>query len=580
MLDIKIIGGTIVDGSGERRYVGDVGIKDGRIASLGKVDEDAATTIDARGRIVAPGFVDIHTHYDAQAIWDPTLSPSCYHGVTTVFGGFCGFSVAPLSKDSASYVRPMLARVEGMPLESLEQGLPWDWSSFGDYLARLEGTLAINAGFLVGHSTVRRYVMGSRAVGEKATEEELAAMKELVRQSIREGALGLSTTLSRSHNDAAGNPVPSRHASQREVMELASVVSEFEGTCAEILPGPTWESPSEIYELLTRMSLAAQRPVNWNALMLNGLGAREHARVKQQLAATDHARAHGAEVIALTIPITPTVRVSLATGFMFDALPGWEDLFKLSIADRIRALKRPKTRESLKSVDPSALGAMAWMAMWSGFKIEQVFSKQNERLSGRYLGDIAAETGVHPLDALLDIAIADDLETLFNPPLAADEGHELYRERAQLWEDDRTVIGASDAGAHLDILDTFAMSTQLLSLAVREYGVLSLERAVHHLTLKPAKLMGLRERGLLRTGWFADLVIFDPDNVGMGKVYFRKDLPGGCGRLYADAEGVERVIVNGTVIIANGQYLEKPAGVILKPGRDTYTVKIPACAEQ
>ena len=165
--------------------------------------------------------------------------------------------------------------------------------------------------------------------------------------------------------------------------------------------------------------------------------------------------------------------------------------------------------------------------MWSGFKIEQVFSKQNERLSGRYLGDIAAETGVHPLDALLDIAIADDLETLFNPPLAADEGHELYRERAQLWEDDRTVIGASDAGAHLDILDTFAMSTQLLSLAVREYGVLSLERAVHHLTLKPAKLMGLRERGLLRTGWFADLVIFDPDNVGMGKVYFRKDLPGG-----------------------------------------------------
>lgn len=576
MLDIKIIGGTIVDGSGARRYRADVGIKDARIVLLGKVDESAHQTIEAHGKVVAPGFVDIHTHYDAQAIWDPTLSPSCYHGVTTVFGGFCGFSIAPLSDESASYVRPMLARVEGMPLDSLERGLSWDWSSFGDYLAKIEGTLAINAGFLVGHSTVRRYVMGSRAVGEEASDADIAAMRAVIRQSIREGALGLSTTLSRSHNDADGHPVPSRYATRREVLELASVVSEFEGTCAEILPGPTWDSPTEIYELLTQMSLAAKRPVNWNALMLNGLGASEHERVKQQLSASDHARAQGAEVIALTIPITPTVRVNLATGFMFDALPGWESLFRLSIADRIQTLKNPETRESLKTVEPSALGAMAWMAMWSGYRVEQVFSDQNERFVGRYLDDIAAETGIHPLDALLDIAIADNLETLLNPPLAANDSEELYRERAKLWQDDRTVIGASDAGAHLDILDTFAMSTQLLSLAVRTYKVLSLEEAVHHLTLKPAKLMGLRERGLLRVGWFADLVVFDPNHVGMGKVHVRKDLPAGCGRLYADADGIDHVLVNGRLIVTQGVYSGNPAGVILKPGRDTYTVDIPS----
>jgi N-acyl-D-aspartate/D-glutamate deacylase len=577
MLDTKISGGKIVDGSGRPRYDGDIGIKDGRIVALGRVDQSAHKTIEAHGKVVAPGFVDIHTHYDAQVFWDPTLSPSCYHGVTTIFGGFCGFSIAPLSKESASYVRPMLARVEGMPLQSLEQGVPWNWSSFADYLQRIEGTLAINAGFLVGHSTVRRYIMGPRAVGERATDEELVAMKELVRQSIRGGALGFSTTLSKSHNDADGQPVPSRHATLREVLELASVVSEFGGTCAEILPGPSMEFTSEIYELLTQFSLAAKRPVNWNALLLNSLNASEIARVRRQLSATDYARARGAEVIALTIPVTPTVRVNLATGFMFDALPGWEHLFKIAIADRIETLKEPQARKTLKSVEPSVLGAMGWMAMWNEYKIEQVFSHQNKLFEGRVLGDIAAEMGgAHALDVLIDIALADDLETIFNPPLSANDSEALYRARAKLWQDDRTVIGASDAGAHLDILDTFAMSTKLLSLAVRGYNLISLEDAVYNLTHKPAKLMGLKERGLLQPGWFADIVIFDPDRVGMGKVHVRKDLPAGSSRMYADAEGINHVMVNGSEIIANGRYLGAPAGVILKPGRNTYTVKIPA----
>ena len=292
MLDLKITGGTIVDGSGNLRYRGNVGIRNGRIAALGKIDEPAREEIDAQGKVVSPGFIDVHTHYDAQAFWDPTLSPSCYHGVTTILGGFCGFSIAPLSKESAAYLMPMLARVEGMPLQSLASGVPWDWSSFAEFLSRLEGKLAINAGFMAGHSTIRRYVMGTRAVGEMATPQELETMKEVLRESIRGGALGLSTTLSISHNDADGKPVPSRHASREEVYALASVVGEFEGTSLEMIPAIDFTE--DTYEVLTQYSLAAKRPVNWNALTLMGIGPAALAQVEQKLRATDYARARGA----------------------------------------------------------------------------------------------------------------------------------------------------------------------------------------------------------------------------------------------------------------------------------------------
>jgi N-acyl-D-aspartate/D-glutamate deacylase len=247
MLDLKIVGGTIVDGSGAPRYRGDVGIKDGIIVALGAVGEDARETIDATGKIVAPGFIDVHTHYDAQVFWDPTLSPSCYHGITTVFGGYCGFSIAPMSADAATYLMPMLARVEGMPLDSLKAGVPWNWTTFESYLKQFEGTIAINAGFLAGHSTIRRIVMGPRAVTDRASRAEIDEMKKMLRDAIKQGALGFSTTVSPSHNDADGNPVPSRAASMEEILELYSVIGEYEGTVAEMLPGvdftPTLTKP-------------------------------------------------------------------------------------------------------------------------------------------------------------------------------------------------------------------------------------------------------------------------------------------------------------------------------------------------
>ena len=217
MFEVLIRGGLVVDGSGGPAREADVALEGGRIARIGRIDEPARETIEAAGRIVAPGFIDVHTHYDAQAFWDPMLSPSSFHGVTTVVGGNCGFSIAPLSPDAGEYLMRMLARVEGIPLESLREGVPWDWASFGDYLTGLDGRLAVNAGFMVGHSALRRVVMGERAVGHEATPSEIEAMNALLRASLGEGGLGFSSTRSVAHNDADGQPVPSRHASREEL---------------------------------------------------------------------------------------------------------------------------------------------------------------------------------------------------------------------------------------------------------------------------------------------------------------------------------------------------------------------------
>ena len=574
MLDLKISGGTVVDGTGSTRRRADVGVRNGRIVAIGNIDEQATQTIDATGKVVAPGFVDVHTHYDAQVFWDPTLSPSCYHGVTTVFGGFCGFSIAPLAPGAGDYLMPMLARVEGMPIESLAAGVPWDWDSFGSYLARLEGTLAVNAGFMAGHSAIRRAVMGERAVGHKATAGELEQMRQLLRESIEQGAMGFSTTVSPTHNDADGNPVPSRHASREELLALAAVCADYEGTAVELLPG--LDFTQETMDLLTDISLAARRPVNWNVLGIGSNAPHEIERAERQLAASDYARARGAEVVALTVQQAMTIRVNLYSGFVFDALPGWDELFRMPVAERIEKLADPAYRRWLNERATSEeAGLMAFLAQWGNMRIVETFAGANKDYVGKSVGEIAAELGKEPFDAMLDIAIADGLKTSFMP-FTGSEDRDTYAVRAGFWRDDRTVIGASDAGAHLDMIDTFAYSTKLLEKGVREHGLITLEEAVRQLTDVPAKLMGLAERGVLREGCHADIVVFDVDTVGCGALYTRFDLPAGAGRLYADAEGVAHVVVNGEVIIRDGVYTGAVPGTVLHSGRDTYTVGIPA----
>lgn len=569
MLDIKIINGIIVDGSGQPRFEGDIGIRNGRIAAIGAVSENAREIIDAQGQVVSPGFIDVHTHYDAQVFWDPTLSPSCYHGVTTIFGGFCGFSIAPLTPASGAYLMPMLARVEGMPLESLEAGVPWDWSSFGSFLDRLEGRLAINAGFLAGHSAIRRAVMNERAVGEKASAQDMEAMQQLLRDSIEQGALGFSTTVSTTHNDADGNPVPSRHASREEILALAGICRDYEGTSVEMVPGSDFKP--EIIDLLTDLSLAANRPVNWNPLAINGASERDQEYANRQLAASDYARDKGARVVPLTVPQTMTIRINFHSGMVFDAVPGWAPLFRMPLDERCAKLRDPVFRKQLN--DSAQNSSWSGFAQWQNMFIAQTFAESTRDFAGKTVGEVAAKLGKEPFDAMLDIALADELKTSFMPFTGGDD-RASYAIRARLWRDERTVIGGSDAGAHLDMIDTFAFSTKVLGRGVRDFGVIGLEEAVQQLTQKPAELMGLRERGVLKEGWYADIVIFDPAIVACGPAYTRFDLPAGAGRLYADAIGISHVLVNGEVIIRHGEYQDVAAGTVLRSGRDTYSVTL------
>jgi N-acyl-D-aspartate/D-glutamate deacylase len=571
MLDVAIRGGTLVDGSGAPGRRGDLGIRDGRIAAMGDVPEQARQTVAASGRVVAPGFVDIHTHYDAQAFWDGTLSPSPYHGVTTVVGGNCGFSIAPLTPDAGDYLMRMLARVEGMPLESLEQGVPWDWRSFGEYLGRLEGRLAVNAGFMVGHSALRRVVMGERAVGQEASEAELAEMVELLRTSLEEGGLGFSSTVSPTHNDGDGNPVPSRHASREELVALAAAVRSFPGTTLEFLPGVGIFSEDQ-KRLMTDLSLAARRPLNWNVLAVTASNA---DMVEAQLSATDYARERGAEVLALTVPQAMTVRINLRTGFVFDALGGWAGLFRLPLEARKVRLADPAVRKQLdEGANSEASGILRALANWSAMRIGETFAAENRSCEGRTVGEIAQERGVAPFDAMLDIAIADDLRTSFTPPTGGEEDAD-WQARGRVWLDDRSIIGASDAGAHLDMIDTFAVPTRVLGNGVREHGVVSLEEGVRQLSDVPARLYGLRERGRLAQGWHADVVVFDPDTVGCGPTETRFDLPAGAGRLYADASGIGHVLVGGVEIVRDGVHTGALPGRVLRSGRDTDTVEVP-----
>ena len=570
MLDLLIRGGTIVDGSGAPGRPGDLGVRGGRVVALGRVDEPARQTIDASGLAVAPGFVDIHTHYDAQAFWDGTLSPSSFHGVTTVIGGNCGFSIAPLAPEAGEYLMKMLARVEGMPLESLRAGVPWSWRSFGEYLGLLEGRLAVNAGFLVGHSALRRVVMGERAVGAEATAEELGRMVELLRQSVREGGLGFSTSLAATHNDGAGEPVPSRHASREELVALARAIRDLPGTVLEAIPGTgLWGEKEKA--MMADLSLAANRQLNWNVLAPKALAPQY---TENQLSASDYAAERGALVVALTPPATPTVRINLASGFIFDAFPGWDALFRLPIAERKQKLRDPELRRKLdEGAHSEGAGLLRGLARWENLIVDQVARPEHEMLRGRKIGEIADGLGKEPFDAMLDLAISEDLLTSFMPtPIGDDDAS--WKLRATVWRDPRAVVGASDAGAHLDMIDTFAFSTVLLGNA-RQRELVPLEEAVRLLTDVPARLYGLKDRGRLREGACADVVVFDPATVASGPVYTRHDLPAGAARLYAEAIGIEHVIVNGTPIVQGNEHTGALPGTILHSGRDTETVEVP-----
>ncbi|HEV2993201.1 MAG TPA: amidohydrolase family protein, partial [Acidimicrobiia bacterium] len=513
------------------------------------------------------GFIDIHTHYDAQVLWDPATTPSPFHGVTSIVGGNCGFTIAPVEPSEVEYLTRMLARVEGMPLEALLAGVPYDWRSFGEYLDRLDGTLAVNAGFLVGHSAIRRVVMGDDAVGHEARPEQVDAMSRLLGESIAAGGLGFSSSQATTHNDGDGDPVPSRAATPDELVALAREAGRHEGTTLEFIPAVGGFKEQHL-ELMARMSEAADRPLNWNVLVPNAARAE---LAWQALQASDYAAERGGRVIALTVPDVMRTHLTFKAGFVLDALPGWNKTMALPPAEKMRALADPAERARLaERASSDEAGMLRGLARWENMTIVETFAPANEGLVGRRVGDIAAERGQAPFDALLDVVLADELRTVLLPPLAGndDASWELRRD---IWRDERAVVGASDAGAHLDMLSTFSYSTAMLR-ACRERGLMPLEEAVHLLTDRQARLYGIKGRGRVAEGGCADLVLFDEDRVAPAPVVWRNDLPAGAGRLYAGAEGIDRVLVNGVEIVRSGELTGERPGTLLRSGRDTETV--------
>ena len=576
MLDVVLRGGTVVDGTGAPGAPADVGIRDGRVVAVGEVDESASRAIDVTDLVVAPGVIDPHTHYDAQLMWDPSASPSNLHGVTTVIGGNCGFTIAPLGTDDADYLRRMMARVEGMPLGALEEGLSWDWRSFGDFLDVFEGNLGVNAGFLVGHCAIRRTVMGADAVGGQPTAEQLEAMTTLLAQSIEAGGLGFSSSQAYTHDDGDGQPVPSRHAQLGEMLALCEVVRRYPGTTLEyITDGCLNRFSEDEIERLAQMSYAARRPLNWNVLSVD---ARDPDRIPHQLLASDRAAEIGGRVVALTMPTTVGMNMNFSTFCALWLLPGWKEVLDRPIPDRIEKLRDPEVRRTLNERAKSKeAGAIGRLAGWGSYRIGDTFSAANDGLSGRLVRDIAAERGVTEFDALLDVSIADDLRTVLWPS-STDDDPNSWKLRSELWEDPRILIGGSDAGAHLDRMCGAPYPTGFLADCIRGRQLIPMETAVRLMTQAPASLFGIRDRGTVAEGAFADLMVFDPATVDAGPIRMSADLPGANKRLVADSEGMKHVFVAGVETVVDGAGTDARPGTLLRSGRDTETVAVPAGA--
>lgn len=576
MLDHLIKGATVVDGTGAPARVADVGIRDGRIVAVGDpgtVTEEARTGEDATGLVLTPGFVDPHTHYDAQLFWDPYATPSMNHGVTTVAGGNCGFTLAPLNParpEDADYTRRMMSKVEGMALKALEEGVDWTWSTFGEYLDALDGRIAVNAGFMVGHCALRRHVMGEAAVGGQPTPEQMDEMLALFHDAMNAGAWGLSTTQSSTHSDGAGSPVASRHAEPAELLALSRAVSQHEGTQLEAIVAGCLDqfSDAEI-DLFVDMSAAAGRPLNWNVLTID---ASVPERVPRQLIPSERARAAGGRIVALTMPILTPMNMSLGTFCALNLIPGWGEVLSLPVPERIDKLRDADVRaEMLRRADSKEAGVFRRLANFGRYVIGDTYSKENEGLSGRVVNDIAAERGQDAFQCLVEICTHDDLRTVLWP-MPTDNDPASWALRQETWQHEDVMLGGSDAGAHLDRMCGAPYTTRFLGDCLRGRKLVPLEQAVKMLTDDPAQLFGLRERGRIAEGYHADLVLFDPERIEAGPATLVHDLPGDSPRLDARAIGIVSVRVNGVETIRDDEVTGAIPGIVLRSGRDTRTV--------
>lgn len=554
--DLVIRNGTVVDGTGAPRFAADVAIRDGRIAAIGAIDGEAARTIDATGMIVAPGFVDPHTHYDAQMCWDPLLTPSSWHGVTTVVLGNCGVGVAPCRPEDREKATWDLVNLEAIPYETLKQGLDWDWESFPEYMDAAERRgCGLNLAFLAPLAPLRRYVLGDEAMERPATPEEVTRIRALLREAMDHGAVGFSSTQAPSHIGYQGKPLASVPASADELVAYARELGDIGRGSIEMAIGSVapWMKPAD-FELLDRMLEASHAPLTFLALMKFLDKPEEHFRAMEQVAPLV---ARGARPQMHSTNLVSDL--NLRDPFMLSPFESLRGVFNQPREVQEAIYRDPAFRQAFRA--EIAERASAFHGDWSMVWVIATGRADLERLIGQNLVEIGKARGQDPIDAFFDLALDDGLATEFTAV--------RFGVPEEFLADPRTLIGLSDGGAHVGILCNAGYTTEMLGDLVRRRGLLSLETAIMRLTSDPADFFGLSDRGRLQAGLAADIVIFDPATVGSdsARPVPLNDLPGGGRRLVVRAEGVRHVIVNGESLFEDGRHSGAYPGQVLRPGR-------------
>jgi N-acyl-D-amino-acid deacylase len=535
--DLIIRGGRVVDGSGLPSFVADVGVKDGRITEVGRLKDGAARTIDAAGLAVSPGFIDHHTHLDAQMLWDPYGTCEPQHGVTSVVMGNCALSLAPVRAGIEDAIVKSFIRVEAIPRIALEQGVKWNWHSYGEYLDNLEGKVGINVGGLVGHIAVRHHAMGEEAVERKATGTELQKMRGLVLDAMEGGALGMSTNRNDRHMREDGKPVASRLADDEEFFALADVLGDRNAGVIETILG---RNKIEHFQWYHELAKRTQRPILWQSLQHRWA---EPNLWREQLAAVEPIFKAGYQAYGLSHTVPLVRHFTLKDCQIFDEFPVWKNLMFLPVEVRKQAFADPETRKKLRA-DLASSAPTNFHKRWDIPKVEKVVKPENQKYVGKTIEELGKMRNQDPLDAFLDLALEEDLGTIF---WNANNGGD-WNAMGEILRSPYVLIGTSDAGAHVLFGADFGYGTTLLGLWVRERRVLTLEQAIYKLTFHPASIFGLQGRGLLRPGYAADIAIFDPNTVHAEEPEWADDFPANSKRMVQRAVGMHYTIVNGTVI--------------------------------
>jgi N-acyl-D-aspartate/D-glutamate deacylase len=557
--DLVIKNGTVIDGSGLPGYRADVGVRHGRIVALGRLRASAREVIDAEGQVVAPGIVDGHTHMDAQVFWDPLGTSSCYHGVTTVVMGNCGFTLAPCAAERKHLVVRNLQRAEDIPPAAMEAGIRWRWTTFPEFLDALEALpKGINYSGYVGHSALRTHVMGERAFEEPATEDDLRAMERELRDGMRAGAMGFTTSRSPVHETPDGRPVASRLATWEEVRRLVNVMGELDAGIFELAGEGVDRAPGDpglrdYHVRLRDLAVESGRPVTFGLF-----GRRTVPGVwRTYLDLLDETAAAGGRMFAQAHSRALSALLSFRTQMPFDRLPVWKELRARPLAEQRRQLRDPAVRRRLVEMSGERDGRRALGTEARPADYDWLFVFDTVEGPHRSVAEVARERGQHPAETMIELALEKNLDLFFLQPVA-NEDQDVALE---IMRHPRTVTTFSDSGAHVSQLMDSSLQTHVLSHWVRERQAFTLPQAVRMLTFVPATLWGFADRGLVREGMAADLMVFDPDTIAAEMPEVVDDLPAGARRLVQRTRGIAATVVNGEVLLRDG----KPTGAL--PGQ-------------